>query len=294
MNEHTDKVKTYKFNGVIFDPVKHVLTHESGEKSVSLSYTESKILECFLQSSISEIITKEDLLKYAWGGRVVADASVAKTISNLRVTIKQCGVSDDVIITAPRVGYKFAGNIEIDGEQTINEHHLQSSSSTLDTQGISRSCQDQECEKLDYESPITSIVTFLDKTKHKLLNSQVFYYSSFFSTLIFAILGFINALSYINATSGNYYIDPEYEKVTLNKVSLIHKKTTAIPSWVSKIESELQSGDTIFLSESKGFIDIGFHEARSKNGGKNYSFNKKLYNDDFIVNYLTLEIRNEK
>ena len=290
MNKINDMTRTYQFNGVLFNPVKHELTNAAAEISISLSYTESKILELFLQSH-GEVISKESLLKHAWGGRVVADASVAKTISNLRVTIKQCGIGEDVIITAPRMGYKFVGQVDSNDLQHENEFSIQSiTSSTEDAKPTIQ----QEDIKPERGSPPSFIISFLSGMKRYVFHSEKVYVITVCLIIIFTALSTRNMSIILDSKRAPFYIDPEFEKSQFNRSFLIYKKSNSVPEWISKVETEMPPGNTIFFNQSDNFIDIAIYNPNSTNGSINYSFSKKAYDEDYIVNYLKSEMKNEK
>ncbi|OXX32385.1 hypothetical protein B9J81_12190 [Vibrio sp. V04_P4A5T148] len=77
-----------------------------GNKTHQLSYTETRILD-FLIKNNGNIVSKDKIIEYSWTGRVVAETSLAKSISNLRKVFRECHFHDDVIQTIPRLGYRL-------------------------------------------------------------------------------------------------------------------------------------------------------------------------------------------
>jgi cholera toxin transcriptional activator len=90
----------------LFEPTRQLLTfcNPAGDK-VELSYSASRILELLIQKT-DTIVTREDILAYAWPGRIVTQSSLNQAISSVR---EQLGdeISKDIIQTMPRRGYQF-------------------------------------------------------------------------------------------------------------------------------------------------------------------------------------------
>lgn len=59
------------------------------------------------------VVSKEEILRQAWPGLSVVEASLATAVSKLRKAIGQGGEGQEWIVTVPRVGYRFiAGEVE--------------------------------------------------------------------------------------------------------------------------------------------------------------------------------------
>jgi DNA-binding winged helix-turn-helix (wHTH) protein/tetratricopeptide (TPR) repeat protein len=56
-------------------------------------------------------LTKTELLEYLWPGRVVEENNLSQTIFQLRKALAENGDGSDYILTVPKRGYKFIGNI---------------------------------------------------------------------------------------------------------------------------------------------------------------------------------------
>lgn len=102
---------SYLIDGkVLFNVVLNEITYE--DKQFKLAYTESKTL-LLLIHHLGDIVARERIIEYGWGGRVVSDASLAKSISNLRKVLRECTLDDESILTVPRVGYRFTLSAEL-------------------------------------------------------------------------------------------------------------------------------------------------------------------------------------
>lgn len=87
-----------------------------------LSYTESRVLECLIQHQCN-VVKKETLKQYAWEHAEVTDSSLAKSIAKLREALAPFHLSDDVIVSVPRIGYRLNLN---DTSQLVVKQRLDS------------------------------------------------------------------------------------------------------------------------------------------------------------------------
>ncbi|MGY3571263.1 winged helix-turn-helix domain-containing protein [Vibrio paucivorans] len=77
-----------------------------GELTTHLSYTDSRVLDYLVQHQ-SDVVKKETLKQYAWEHTEVTDSSLAKSIAKLREALAPFQLSDDVIVSIPRIGYRL-------------------------------------------------------------------------------------------------------------------------------------------------------------------------------------------
>lgn len=81
-----------------------VLSHEEGEETLDLGFSGSRVLERLLQIP-GEVVSREELLDYAWEGRVVGQGSLNQQIYTLRQALFDS--RSQIIQTLPRRGYLF-------------------------------------------------------------------------------------------------------------------------------------------------------------------------------------------
>lgn len=81
-----------------------VLTNEEGEDTLDLGFSGSRVLERLLQVP-GEVVSREELMSYAWEGRVVGQGSLNQQVYTLRQALFD-GRSQ-IIQTLPRRGYLF-------------------------------------------------------------------------------------------------------------------------------------------------------------------------------------------
>ncbi|PSV26987.1 MULTISPECIES: winged helix-turn-helix domain-containing protein [unclassified Photobacterium] len=100
-------LNNYRIKNVTFCSNRAVLSN--GEKQQVLNFTEAKLLEILL-SKVNETVFKETLKEFAWQHTVVTDSSLTKSIAKLRKALVFFFEDEELIITIPRVGYKFVSN----------------------------------------------------------------------------------------------------------------------------------------------------------------------------------------
>jgi cholera toxin transcriptional activator len=81
-----------------------VLSHEEGEETLDLGFSGSRVLERLLQVP-GEVVSRDELMNYAWEGRVVGQGSLNQQIYTLRQALFDS--RNQIIQTLPRRGYLF-------------------------------------------------------------------------------------------------------------------------------------------------------------------------------------------
>ena len=87
-----------------FDPITNRIYND--DRSIKIGYRESRVLELLLKHA-PDIVSKVDIINYAWGSEFIGDTSLAKSISLLRQRFVKLGVKDSPIVTVPKVGYRL-------------------------------------------------------------------------------------------------------------------------------------------------------------------------------------------
>lgn len=93
-----------------FDAFRNEIVY--GDSSYKLAYSDAKVLFLLINANSGEV-TRESILEYAWQGRVVTEASLTTSISNLRKILRACDINEDGILTVPKVGYKLTLDIKM-------------------------------------------------------------------------------------------------------------------------------------------------------------------------------------
>lgn len=107
-------------DSILFDSVRNELSCNGN--IVKLAHTESMVLKVLINYA-GDIVSREAITDFAWGGRIVTDSSLAKSISNIRRALRTLGVRGDSIITIPRVGYRLTCSVsQLSYEKCDSEH----------------------------------------------------------------------------------------------------------------------------------------------------------------------------
>jgi len=67
----------------------------------------------YLVKNRDRVVTKDDLLGAIWGGRIVADSTLASRINAVRKAVGDSGEEQKLIRTIARRGVRFVGNVEL-------------------------------------------------------------------------------------------------------------------------------------------------------------------------------------
>lgn len=107
---------------VLFDSDLNILTHIETEECISLTMSQSLLLEIILNSE-SKILSRDTIIDELWHNYGVSSSvhTLNQYISLLRKLFVHFGVQD-VIVTLPRVGLRL--NPDIDVKVTINKHEF--------------------------------------------------------------------------------------------------------------------------------------------------------------------------
>ncbi len=67
-----------------------------------------------LVSNRDHVVSKDDLLKAVWGGRIVSESTITSHINAVRKAIGDTGEEQRLVRTIPRKGYRFVGQIQVE------------------------------------------------------------------------------------------------------------------------------------------------------------------------------------
>jgi TolB-like protein/Flp pilus assembly protein TadD len=100
----------YQFGPFHLDTSEHRLLRDGVEVPLQLKAFETL---CLLVERAGRLLTKEDLLSQVWPGTIVEENNLNKNISLLRKALGECPAGKECYIeTVPRVGYRFAAQVE--------------------------------------------------------------------------------------------------------------------------------------------------------------------------------------
>ena len=68
------------------------------------------------------VVSKDEIIKHVWAGRIVSDGSIDNTLSTARKAIGDNGKTQKLIKTFPGTGFRFIGDVKVtsDNKQTID------------------------------------------------------------------------------------------------------------------------------------------------------------------------------
>jgi adenylate cyclase len=99
----------YRFGSFELDGAEYRLLRNGVEVPLQLKAFETL---CILVEHAGRLLTKDDLLRQLWPGTIVEENNLNKNISMLRKALGDCPSGHSYIDTVPRVGYRFAAEVE--------------------------------------------------------------------------------------------------------------------------------------------------------------------------------------
>ena len=103
------RIAVYRFGPFELDGAEYRLLRNGVEVPLQLKAFETL---CILVERAGRLLTKDDLLRQLWPGTIVEENNLNKNISMLRKALGDCPDGLSYIETVPRVGYRFAAEVE--------------------------------------------------------------------------------------------------------------------------------------------------------------------------------------
>lgn len=106
---HPPAKHVYRFGDFVLDPAERSLLHKG--RAISLT---PKVLEALLLlvENAGHVVEKEEFFRRLWPETFVGDDTLAQNISLLRKAISDGVEGLGLIVTVPRVGYRFTGSVQ--------------------------------------------------------------------------------------------------------------------------------------------------------------------------------------
>ena len=98
----------YLFENCVLDTDRREL-HRSTE-AISIAPQVFDLLEYLIRNK-QHVVTKDDLIRVIWSGRIVSDAAITTRINAVRSAIGDTGEQQRLIKTLPRKGFRFVGSV---------------------------------------------------------------------------------------------------------------------------------------------------------------------------------------
>ncbi len=106
----------YCFDDLSLDTDRRELRRES--ESIPIAPQVFDLLQYLIENR-ERVVTKDDLIKGVWGGRIVSDSALTTRINAARATIGDSGEEQRLIKTLPRKGFRFIAAVR--GQQKASE-----------------------------------------------------------------------------------------------------------------------------------------------------------------------------
>lgn len=103
----------FRFGPFFYDRRRTLLTARGAPISVG---TRALVLLDALLEARGGVVTRAELINAAWPDTAIEDSNLTVQIAALRKSLAELGAGEEWISTVPRIGYRFAGSIEV-GEQ---------------------------------------------------------------------------------------------------------------------------------------------------------------------------------
>lgn len=246
-------------NGIVtFNPISNELS--TNEASIKLAYTESKMLSLLIASE-NDIVSREKMITYSWGSRVVTDASLAKSISNLRKALRNLGLEDECIITIPRMGYRSALSAKI----------ISNSTPPVDFDSIvsSEDAFYEPCER-NQLNPVNSISS--NKKMVPETVSETFGWFHFFkkniqatgylASIILISMSIHNIFWYVDRDTNKKHIASGYKEINLpingKNYHIIKEDKKSLSEDIKSIISLSPENSTVFIQDRDDIYNVCF------------------------------------
>lgn len=123
----------YFFDEFVFDAERREL--HRGTDIVSVAPRVFDLLG-YLISNRERVLSKEEIIKAVWDGRIISDAALTTRLNAARNAIGDSGDEQRLIKTLPRKGYRFIGRVQEprgDSDPTIADRAIESPPAVLAT-----------------------------------------------------------------------------------------------------------------------------------------------------------------
>lgn len=113
----------YVFDDFTFDTARYELRHRELARPTAPQVLD---LLAYLIEHRHEVVTKENLAAAVWSGRAVSDAAITTRLNVLRSLLGDDGRQQRWIRTFPRKGFRFVGDVHVEGSQPARSHAVAS------------------------------------------------------------------------------------------------------------------------------------------------------------------------
>src|SRR4029077_9920560 len=107
----------YFFENFVLDPARRELRR--GNVPITVQPQVFDLLE-YLITNRDRVVSKDDILRAVWGGRIVSESALTTPINATRTAVGESGDQQRLIRTIPRKGIRFVGVVK-EGAQSTEE-----------------------------------------------------------------------------------------------------------------------------------------------------------------------------
>ena len=107
----------YRFGRCDLDIANHVLTVDGQARRI-----EPQVFDLLhhLVKNTGRMVSRDELIKAVWGGRIVSDSTISARINAARQAVGDDGTKQSIIKTVPRRGFRFVATLGPTGQPTGN------------------------------------------------------------------------------------------------------------------------------------------------------------------------------
>ena len=106
----------YLFEDFTFDTERREL--HRGRDAVSITPQVFDLLDYLIRNR-ERVVSKDDLIRAVWNGRIVSDAALTTRLNAVRSAINDTGEKQRLIKTLPRKGFRFVGAVQEDEGRAV-------------------------------------------------------------------------------------------------------------------------------------------------------------------------------
>jgi TolB protein len=118
--------RVFEFGEFRLDTAEHVLLRANGE-TVALTPKAIETLVVLIRRS-GHVVTKDELMSAVWADTFVEENSLTRNISSIRKALAEVDRNSTYIETIPKIGYRFAANVNLVGFESAQPQSVDESS----------------------------------------------------------------------------------------------------------------------------------------------------------------------
>ena len=85
----------------------------------------------YLVENRDRVVSKDDMIASVWGGRIISESTLTSRINSARKALGDSGDKQRLIRTIARKGFRFVGDVHLDGKTVLEADRAEPQRSTL-------------------------------------------------------------------------------------------------------------------------------------------------------------------